>query len=228
MINGIDVASWQSEAYETKGLAFVFVKATEGTSYINPKQNGQAKRARAAGLALGFYHFLLPGTVKPVKEQARFFVDRCASVEGDMLVCDWETDPSTKRGATNAEKDTFIREVKRLRPGHRVGLYCNTDYWLHRDTTSYAGDFLWIADPNRAKGKPRIQAPWKFHQHSITGGTDQNVGDFSSLAALRKWCGYPGTAAPKPAPAPAKTKDQKQDAAIHELETRVTKLESGK
>jgi GH25 family lysozyme M1 (1,4-beta-N-acetylmuramidase) len=224
MINGIDVASWQSEAYATKGLAFVFVKATEGTSYINPKQNGQAARARAAGLALGFYHFLLPGNVRPVKDQAQFFVDRCASVEGDMLVCDWETDPRTKRGATNAEKDMFIREVKRLRPGHRVGLYCNTDYWLHRDSTSYAGDFLWIADPNRPKGKPRIQAPWKFHQYSVTGGTDQNVADFPSWAALRTWCGYPGAKTPAPAKTPA-TKDQRQDAAIHALEGRVTKLE---
>ena len=185
MIQGIDVASYQSETYNTSGIDFVFVKATEGTSYINPKMSKQAARARTAGLVLGFYHFLHPGNVKA---QAAYFVDRCVSVEGDLLVCDWETTGTGGR-PTNAEKDAFLKEVKRLRPGHKVGLYCNRDYWLNRDKTEYDADFLWIADPDAKAGAPRIEAPWKFHQYSITGGIDRNVGAFANRAAMRAWAG---------------------------------------
>lgn len=227
MINGIDVSGWNGDTFTTSGLDFVFVKATEGTSYVNPKQGRQAATARTAGLALGFYHFLHGGNIKA---QAAYFVDRCASLEGDMLVCDWETPAAKGTPATNAEKDEFIREVKRLRPGHKVGLYCNTDYWKNRDRTSYAGDFLWIADPNHGAGHPAIKAAWKFHQYGQVSGTDRNVGAFQSRAALRSWAGYPTPApAPKPpappAPAPKPSAyDTGQDKRIDQLAAEVKKL----
>jgi len=221
MLKGIDVASHQADTFTTSGLDFVFVKATEGTTYVNPKMGKQAATARTAGLALGFYPFLHPGSIPA---QAAYFVDRCGSLQGDMLVCDWETTGTGGR-PSNAEKDAFVREVKRLRPGHKVGLYCNTDYWLHRDQTSYAGDFLWIADPNAPAGKPRIKAPWRFHQYGISGATDRNVANFESRAALRAWAGYP-LPTPKP-PAPAETPEQKQDRRITALEKAVAALQKG-
>ncbi|MEV6423094.1 glycoside hydrolase family 25 protein [Streptomyces sp. NPDC051662] len=177
-VKGIDVSSHQSSSYSTADLDFVFIKATEGTSYINPKMNAQAARARGAGLVTGFYHFLRPGDMKA---QARYFVEECASVEYDPLFADWEDD-----GVSCAEKDAFLSEVKRLRgSNHRVGLYCGQYYWLHRDTTGIAGDALWIAD-YVTPGKPRIKAAWKFHQYTDTP-VDTNVGKFADRDALKKW-----------------------------------------
>jgi GH25 family lysozyme M1 (1,4-beta-N-acetylmuramidase) len=66
-----------------------------------------------------------------------------------------------------------------------VVLYCNRHFWLNVDTTSYAGDALWIADYVSA-GKPRIKAKWRFHQYT-DDPLDKNVADFESKAALRKW-----------------------------------------
>ncbi|MBH5337103.1 muramidase [Streptomyces pactum] len=180
MLHGIDVSSHQS-SFDTDGVDFVFVKATEGRSYINPRQSAQAGKARKAGCVLGFYHFLWPGNIAA---QARYFVEECASEEGDLLAVDWENTGDGTR-ATNAEKDRFLREVKRLRPTHRVLLYCNRQFWLNHDTTSYAGDGLWIADYVTA-GKPRIKAKWRFHQYTDTP-LDKNVGAFADKAALRKW-----------------------------------------
>ncbi|MFK0297339.1 GH25 family lysozyme, partial [Streptomyces sp. NPDC090442] len=57
-VRGIDVSSYQPSTYNTNGRDFVFVKATEGTSYINPRQSAQAAQARRNGLVVGFYHFL--------------------------------------------------------------------------------------------------------------------------------------------------------------------------
>lgn len=193
MIKGIDVSSYQSESYATAGLDFVFVKATEGTSYVNPKMTAQAARARKAGLVLGFYHFLRPGDMKA---QAAYFVAKAASVEGDILAADWE-DP----GVSCAQKDIFVREVQRLRGStHRIILYCNRDYWLNRDTTSFAADGLWIADYLTA-GKPKITAKWLIHQYTSTP-VDTNVAQFASRAAMKTWAAKgASTPAPKP-PAP--------------------------
>ncbi|AJZ82848.1 glycoside hydrolase family 25 protein [Streptomyces antimycoticus] len=180
MLHGIDVSSHQS-TFDADGLAFVFIKATEGRSYINPKQSSQASRARKAGCVVGFYHFLWPGNITA---QAQYFVEKCASQKHDLLAVDWETTGSGTR-ASNAEKDRFIREVKKLRPTHRVMLYCNRSFWLNYDTTSYAGDGLWIADYVTA-GKPRIKAKWRIHQYTDRP-LDKDVANFSSKAALRAW-----------------------------------------
>jgi GH25 family lysozyme M1 (1,4-beta-N-acetylmuramidase) len=180
VIHGIDISSHQS-TFDTKGLSFVFVKATEGHTYVSPRQSEQAKLARDAGCVVGFYHFLWPGNIRT---QAAYFVEKCASHTGDLLAVDWEW-TSEHTAASSAEKDGFLHEVKRLRPHHRVLLYCNRDFWLHRDTSSYAGDGLWIADDTTA-GKPRIKAKWRIHQYASTP-LDKDVADFGSTASLRDW-----------------------------------------
>ncbi|MPY64333.1 glycoside hydrolase family 25 protein [Streptomyces spongiae] len=181
MLRGIDVSSYQSSSYNTDGLSFVFIKATEGRTYTNPKLAAQTKTARDAGLVVGFYHFLWPGNLTA---QAEYFVSKAPEKAGDILAVDWET-TSDGTHASNAEKDRFIRKVKELRSNHRVLLYANRHFWLSVDTTSYAGDGLWIADYVTA-GKPRIQAKWRFHQHT-DNPLDKNVADFETKAALRKW-----------------------------------------
>ncbi|MEV7287642.1 GH25 family lysozyme [Streptomyces sp. NPDC093252] len=183
MLNGIDVSSHQSSTYDTDGLSFVFIKATEGRSFTNPKLIDQTKHGRDAGLVVGFYHFLWPGNLTA---QAEYFVAQAPDKPGDLLAVDWET---TGAGtyASNAEKDSFLKKVKELRPDNRVVLYCNRNFWLTIDTTSYAGDGLWIADYVTA-GEPRITAKWRFHQYTDTP-LDQNVGDFASMAALKEWAG---------------------------------------
>ncbi|MBW8087749.1 hydrolase [Streptomyces hygroscopicus subsp. hygroscopicus] len=202
MVKGVDVASYQSTTYSTTGLDFVIVKATQSTNYINPKMTAQADRARRAGLVVGYYHFLVKG--RP-KEQAAYFVTHAGERAGDILACDWETNTDGTY-ATNAEKDTFIKEVKRLRPQCRVVLYCNRSFWTTRDTTSYAGDGLWIADPNRSAGSPNVEHPWTFHQYSISGGIDRNVGNFPNRAALKKWADGAADAPPsRPAPSTPST-----------------------
>ncbi|MEF9906513.1 glycoside hydrolase family 25 protein [Streptomyces sp. P9-A2] len=183
MLRGIDVSSYQSSSYATDGLSFVFVKATEGSSYVSPKLSAQTERAREAGLVVGFYHFLWPGDLTA---QAEYFVSETPERQGDILAVDWETTGEGTR-ASNTEKDEFIRKVKELRPDHRVILYCNRDFWLNVDTTSYAGDGLWIAD-YVSEGTPRIEAEWRFHQYT-DDPLDTNVADFPDRAALEKWAG---------------------------------------
>jgi len=190
-IPGIDVASYQGPTPDLAGAAFIVIKATEGTSVLNSEQAAQATHARAAGALLGFYHFLHPGDIAA---QAQYFVTQSASAAGDTLWIDWE---ATENGtyASCAEKDQMIAAVKALRPGHRVGLYCNLDFWKTIDTTSDCGDALWIADPGSPAGHPAVEHPWTLHQYGLAGGIDRDVANFPTAEAMREWA---NPTAPKP------------------------------
>ncbi|MFI0742887.1 glycoside hydrolase family 25 protein [Streptomyces sp. NPDC021100] len=179
MIHGVDVSSYQSENYPVAGQDFAFVKVTEGMSYTNPKWVAQRDRARAAGLVVGYYHYVTPGSMSA---QADRFLGKIALRAGDVLALDWE-----EAGVSCADKDRWLARVGARAPEHRVVLYCNRDFWFHRDTTSRAGDGLWIADPDHAAGRPGVQFPWTFHQYGTSGGIDRNVARFADRAALRSW-----------------------------------------
>jgi hypothetical protein len=191
-VKGIDIASYQGADYSTAGLAFVVVKATEGTSYINPKHNAQIATGRAAGLVVGHYHFVRPGDIVA---QAAYFLAHAAPKTGDVLVLDWED-----HGVSSADKDTFIKAIRTAAPHHRVLLYCNRDFWLTRDTSGFCGDGLWIADPGAPAGHPRVEHPWVMHQYSEAGGVDRDVASFANAAALRTWAAK-DTKPPAPRPA---------------------------
>ncbi|WP_037909192.1 GH25 family lysozyme [Actinacidiphila yeochonensis] len=184
-VHGVDVASYQPTDFATSGQDFAFVKATEGTSYVNPHHAGQAAHARAAGLVVGHYHFARPGSAA---EQAAYFLKHAAAKAGDLLALDWED-----ADVSGSAKDTLLRQIQHEAAGHRVLLYCNREFWLQYDKTSFCGDGLWIADPSASAGHPRVEHSWTLHQYGESGGLDRNLGAFASKAALTSW------AAKKPA-----------------------------
>lgn len=180
MLHGVDVSGHQPNWVPAPDDSFVFVKSTEGSTYVSDDAPNQLAVARRQGLQVGHYHFLWPG--KAV-QQAAWFVERSDIQAGDLLVCDWE---NTAGGhPTVADAANFIAEVKRLRPKNRVGLYCNRSAWTQ--TTVKAGDFLWIADWTTAS-LPRITAQWAFWQYTDRP-IDQNHANsrWKTLDELKAW-----------------------------------------
>ncbi|MFF7725234.1 glycoside hydrolase family 25 protein [Streptomyces sp. NPDC008001] len=187
-IYGQDWASYQPSTPDTTGLSFVFVKITEGISYVNPKWPRQRDHAKAAGLVWGAYHY--PHMANHPHGEADYFLDQVAWRPGDLVVLDWEGYDDANRGVPRpqqaAYKESWLRYVKGRLPGHRVGMYCNVDYWLHVDRTGFYGDFLWIATAGRPAGAPGIQADWLFHQYS-DAGVDRDYCHLRSVDELRAW-----------------------------------------
>lgn len=192
MIYGLDVSSYQPEHFRLTmpgtgdPVSFVIIKVTQGTDYTNPKWLAQLDWARQNNLAVGFYHF---GEAGQTMEQVQYFVETLGDrvKPGDTLWYDWEA--TNGSAPTNEEKDRWIKNVQGVKPGHRVGLYCNVDYWKNRDTTSFAGDALWIAHWDDTD--PPIEHPWVVHQFS-EDGIDQNRARFDSKEQLLTWAGAAG------------------------------------
>jgi hypothetical protein len=128
--------------------------------------------------------------------QVAYFLAHAAARPGDVLALDWED-----AGVPGSDKDAFLRSLLKAAPNCRVVLYCNLDFWRNRDHTSYAGDGLWIADPDAPAGHPRIEHPWVFHQYGESGGLDLDVANFADTAELRAWAAK-GATPPKPKPTP--------------------------
>ncbi|WP_425837355.1 glycoside hydrolase family 25 protein [Streptomyces fractus] len=189
-IKGVDVSAYQSATYSLTGFDFVVVKATEGTSYLNPRHSAQVKRARDNGRVVGHYHFVRDGSMTA---QVDYFLRHAGAQADEFLALDWE-DPSV----SSVEKDAFLRYLKSKAGGRKVILYCNVDYWKNRDRSSYAADGLWIAGYNGHAGRPGIQASWLIHQYTSTP-VDTNVANFASRAAMATWSGAKTTTPAKPA-----------------------------
>ena len=189
MIHGVDVSAYQSETYSTAGLDFAFTKVTEGLSYVNPRWAAQRDRAKTAGLVWGAYHY--PHMANDPVAEAVYFLKQVAWKPGDIIVLDWEGYDTANKGVPKSKqlayRDAWLKYVKSVLPDHKVGMYCNVDYWLNVDTTGNCGDFLWIATGGLPAGQPGIKAKWTFHQHSTAGGIDHDVAAFDSRAALAAW-----------------------------------------
>ncbi|MDI5962101.1 glycoside hydrolase family 25 protein [Streptantibioticus silvisoli] len=194
-VRGVDVSSYQAADFPTAGLGFVFVKVTEGLSYVNPKLPGQRTTARQAGLTTGYYHY--PHIANSPVSEADHFLGQLDLAAGDLIALDWEWYGQKVTAAqARAYKKTWLAHVKSKAPRHRVGLYSDRNNWTTVDTDSDCGDFLWIADTTTA-GHPRIRHPWTFHQYSAAGGVDRDVADFPDAAALRAWAaGTPTSTTP--------------------------------
>lgn len=183
---GQDWASYQSATPSTSGLGFAFVKATEGTGYINPLHAAQVAHARANGLVVGHYHY--PHMAADPVVEAGYFLSAATPQPGDVIVLDWEGyDPANKGVSTSrqiAYKNAWLTRVQAALPAHQVGTYANTDY-LNRDPKGAYGDFLWIATANQPAGQPGIGHTWLFHQYGASG-VDR---DFCPLTLdqLRTW-----------------------------------------
>lgn len=180
MIKGVDVSRYQAVSGWETGIDFAFTKVTEGTTYTNPSWVAQRDTARAASLVVGYYHFARPGDMIA---QADFFLSKIALQQGDVLMFDWED-----AGVSSAQKDAWIAYVQG-KTGHRVIMYCNKDFWLNRDTSSFAGDGLWIATAGAPAGFPGIQSVWLIHQYSTAGNLDHDVAQFDSRADMLDWAG---------------------------------------
>ena len=76
-VHGIDVARYQGDIdwhqARASGVAFAYIKATEGGDYLDPMFDNHRKGARRAGVRQGAYHYYY--FCRPAEEQARWFIE---------------------------------------------------------------------------------------------------------------------------------------------------------
>lgn len=143
-MNGIDVSGWQKGINLKEVPAdFVIVKATQGTTYVNPDCDRAYQQAKKAGKLLGVYHYFSGGD--PVAE-AEFFVKNVKGYIGEaILVLDWEGEQNAKFSQGPAVAKPFLDKVKEL-TGVRPLIYMSKSVCRAHDWSAVASEYaLWVA-----------------------------------------------------------------------------------
>ena len=112
-IVGVDVSNHQAEvdmqALVDQGMQFAYIKATEGTSYVDDYFDENWAAARAAGLPHGAYHFFSFDT--PGIDQAKNYIQTVGPLDGCLIpVVDVEF-YGDKRANPPAKEDV-VRELR--------------------------------------------------------------------------------------------------------------------
>jgi GH25 family lysozyme M1 (1,4-beta-N-acetylmuramidase) len=127
----------------------VFVKVSEGTSYVPPGLKDYVQRIKSRGFAaVGYYHFL---DNSPGDKQAALFCKKVRDLggfKGKVLIVDFETYGSKTPG--NNDLDNFVAGVKkRFGKNTPVLLYSGDGFWNGGDSSGDASKYnvqgLWDA-----------------------------------------------------------------------------------
>ena len=85
--HGIDVSNHQGRidwktVSKDENVQFVYIKATEGATYVSPSFESNIKEARKAGMKVGCYHFLRATSY--IHDQFKNFTEYCKQEEQDL------------------------------------------------------------------------------------------------------------------------------------------------
>ena len=195
-LNGIDVSSHQHPAdgpidwnsVAASGQKFASIKATEGTGYINPFFASDTKKAKAAGLTVGSYHFARPDI--DAKAQARFYATQLALQPQPSLPPTLDIEVSGGLSPAELQQWTrdFVDEIKRL-TGRTTIIYTYYNFWLNNmgNTTEFSDYPLWLAYYSDSLPSP-LPGGWDhvtFWQHTDSG----SVSGINTVVDMSKYYG---------------------------------------
>lgn len=128
--DGIDVSQWQGDIdfdqVAASGIRVVYIRSSLGGGFIDPYFEQNYQRARAAGLKIGFYHYVTARTASQARYQAQFFIH---VIRGKMFDCrlamDFEDLTNLSAAEANEIGLAFIREVEAV-GGKGAVVYSNT------------------------------------------------------------------------------------------------------
>ncbi len=183
VLEGIDVSHWQNTIDWVKvraaGKAFAIIKASEGTTYVDPLYATNHAAAQAAGLWTGAYHFANPdATANDAILEADHFAASIHLGRGDLIpALDLEQSGGLTVAGLQAWVTAWLGEVTK-KVGIRPMIYTSPAFWQ-----KYMGDSraladagyktLWIAHWGVAS--PTVPASnwggrgWTFWQYSDCG-----------------------------------------------------------
>ena len=192
-VPGLDVSDHQPvidwSAVASGGARFAYIKATEGTGFVNPDFAAQYDGSYQAGLIRGAYHFALPGRSSGAA-QASYFTAHGGgwSADGQTLPGALDIEPNPRgakcyglsQGAMVAWIASFAGTYHALTTRWPV-IYTTSGWWA-ACTGSYGGfagqDPLWIArysaTPGTLPGGWSTYTFWQYAPGSRLAG-DQDI-----------------------------------------------------
>ena len=144
-MKGTDISSYQGSVdfvkVKNSGIEIVYIKATEGITYKNPLLESQYSGAMAAGLKIGFYHYLRAND--PTIE-AKYFLSVINGLSAD---CKYAVDVEDLSNKTVAQKSLDVRKFADylIANNKEVCIYTTDNYYATQLNSSVKNIPLWVA-----------------------------------------------------------------------------------
>lgn len=178
LVHGIDVSRWQGEidwfAARNSGVAFAFLKATEGGDYVDPTFQRNWVDAKRAGVPRAAYHFYY--FCRPAKEQARWFIEnvpRDAAAMPHVLDMEWNHHSKTCRlrpdGKTVKKEAEKFLDILTRHYGQRPIIYTTVDFFHETGIGEIRNTNFWLRSVAGHPGQVYPGADWAFWQYTGTG-----------------------------------------------------------
>ncbi len=176
-VRGIDVSAHNGlmnlDAAASDGVEFIFIKATEGVSFVDENFKINYRKAQHAGLKIGAYHFFRFD--KDGVEQAMHFlrvIDNRRYELGLAIDVEQQGNPENIDPALVVERLSAMVEYLNLK-GYHVMLYTNRDGYEKFLMETFPGYPLWIC----SFSEHPIDADWTFWQYNHHGAVKGIRGD---------------------------------------------------
>lgn len=177
-IHGIDVSRYQGRVSwkmvkemedNNIRIGFVFIKATQGLSMVDPMFNRNWRESAKTGIIHGAYHYFMAD--KSGKDQARHFIDHVSLQNKDLPpVLDIEETMGMLPSVIRKNVAEWLQTIELYYKVKPI-IYTN----IHFYERYLAGQFdeypLWIAHYRQTQ-QPRIFRPWTFWQHNEEGNVN--------------------------------------------------------
>lgn len=184
---GIDISEFQGEIdfeeVRRSGIEAVYIRVGSG-EYTDEYFAENYERAKAAGLKIGFYHYVTARSVDEGRRQARFFASLAAGREPDMrLAMDFEYFGSLSVSQINAISEAYLDELTALTRREAV-IYSDLSNARNIFSRALAEKYpLWAAqygaDEPSANGKWREWVGFQYTDEGrvsgIYGNVDRNI-----------------------------------------------------
>lgn len=180
---GIDISEFQGEIdfeeVRRSGIEAVYIRVGAG-EYTDEYFAENYERAKAAGLKIGFYHYVTARSVDEGRRQARFFASLAAGREPDMrLAMDFEYFGSLSVSQINAISEAYLDELTALTRRKAV-IYSDLSNARNIFSRALAEKYpLWAAqygaDEPSANGKWREWVGFQYTDEGRVGGIYGNV-----------------------------------------------------
>ena len=159
---GMDISVYQGEvdfnAARDDGIEVVYIRAGYGSGGVDACLQSHYQGARAAGLHIGFYHFLYARTAEEARAEARFFASQLSELTYDCRpVLDIEELSGLSSAQASAIASAFLEELESL-TGQTPMVYTSAYDASHVLDSSVARWPLWAAD--YGPSQPHVTANW--------------------------------------------------------------------
>ncbi|MED0670658.1 glycoside hydrolase family 25 protein [Aneurinibacillus aneurinilyticus] len=200
-IIGIDVSHWNGvvdwKKVAASGVNFVFLKASEGTTYVDKTFKTNAANALTNGIRVGAYHYAKFGNVAEAKAEAQHFLRTVSGVKITYpLVLDLEENKkkASKAILTDAAV-AFLNAIEKA--GYFAMIYAGKSFLeTQLDEKRLKPYALWVARYNSYLG--RDAGIWQYTDkgkvNGISGNVDMNLAYVDYAALIDK----KGTTTPTP------------------------------